>query len=166
MLVEKNKVVSFHYVLRNDQGDELERSDPQSPALYLHGHDSMIKGLEKAMMDKAAGDCFEVTVTPEDGYGHRADNTKERVSAKSVKLPGQQPIRGRLEPGTLVEISGAQGVYPAVVIKMGLKTVDVDTNHPLAGMTLTFDVHVIDVRDATEEELSHGHAHGPGGHQH
>ncbi len=166
MEISKNKVVTFHYVLKNDQGIELERSVPEHPTVYLHGHPGFLKGLTKAMEGKQAGDSYEVTLTPEEAYGKRFDNAKERVALKNVKLPGQEAIKRRVEPGTLVEFTKDGEIMPGIVIKMGLKTVDIDTNHPLAGQDLTFGIEIVDVRDASDEEVEHGHVHGPGGHQH
>lgn len=166
MEISKNKVVTFHYVLKNDEGIELERSETEHPTVYLHGQAGFLPGLTTAMAGRKAGDSYEVTLSPKEGYGERFENAKERIPLKNVKLPGQQPIKHRLEPGTLVEYNTKNGLMPGIVIKMGLKSVDIDTNHPLAGQTLTFQIEIIDVREATEQEIDHGHAHGPGGHQH
>ncbi|MCW8884495.1 MAG: peptidylprolyl isomerase [Motiliproteus sp.] len=166
MIVEKNKVVSFNYRLKDEQGEELERSDENQPALYMHGHGGMLPGLEKAMAGKTAGESYEVTLSPEEAYGPIKSDATGRVPLKHVKLPGQKPVKGRLKPGAMVEINTKDGLRQARVIKMGLKSVDIDTNHPLAGKTISFEIEIVEVRDASEEELAHGHAHGPGGHQH
>lgn len=166
MKIEKNKVVTFHYVLKDASGVELESSKGEAPTVYLHGHPGFLPGLTAAMEGRSAGESYEVTLSPKEGYGERFENAKERIPLKNVKLPGQQPIKRRLEPGTIVEFNSKDGLLPGIVIKMGLKSVDIDTNHPLAGQTLTFDIDIVDVRDASEEEIAHGHVHGPGGHQH
>lgn len=166
MEINKNKVVTFHYVLKNDEGLELERSEPQYPTVYLHGHPGFLKGLTTAMEGKKAGDSFEVSLTPTEAYGERSDNAKERVALKNVKLPGQEAIKRRLDPGTLVEFKKDDVIHPGIVIKMGLKSVDIDTNHPLSGQNLTFGIEIVDIREAMDVEIEHGHVHGPGGHQH
>ena len=160
MKIEARKIVSFHYTLSNEAGEQMESSRERDPMSYLHGSRNIIPGLEKAMAGKAAGDAFEVTVEPADAYGERDDQRVQRVSAKLFRQSD------RLEPGQLVTLQTKQGPIQATVVKVGRFNVDVDTNHPLAGQSLTFDVEVTDVRDATKEEMSHGHAHGKGGVEH
>jgi FKBP-type peptidyl-prolyl cis-trans isomerase SlyD len=161
MNIENKKVVSFHYTLKNAQGEEIESSrERESPMIYLHGAGNIIPGLEKAMEGKAAGDQFEVTVAPAEAYGERNEGAIQRVPAKHF---GEGR---RLEPGQLAILNTQQGPRQVTVLKVGRFNIDVDANHPLAGQSLTFDVEVTDVRDATEEEVSHGHVHGPGGVQH
>lgn len=160
MKIEKNKVVSFHYKLREEGGEVFENSHDSDPVLYLHGHRGMLPGLEDAMVDKESGDSFSVTVSPDKGYGQRKEGAIQRVPKKHLLT------KGKLTPGMIVQINTEHGGQEAILIKVGLKNVDVDANHPLAGKTLVFDVEVIEVRDATEEEIAHGHAHGVGGHQH
>jgi len=161
MNIDDKKVVSFHYTLKNSQGEEIESSrDRESPMTYLHGGGGIIPGLEKAMIGKAAGDRFEVTVEPAEAYGERNEDGVQRVPAKHF---GEGR---RLEPGQPVILNTRQGPRQVTVVKVGRFNVDVDTNHPLAGQSLTFDVDVTDVREATDEEVSHGHVHGPGGVEH
>jgi FKBP-type peptidyl-prolyl cis-trans isomerase SlyD len=161
MNIDDKKVVSFHYTLKNDQGEELESSlERGSPMTYLHGTGNIIPGLEKAMAGKAAGDKFEVTVEPVEAYGERNEAAIQRVPAKHF---GEGR---RLEPGQLVILNTKQGPRQVTVLKVGRFNIDVDANHPMAGQTLTFDVDVTDVREATDEEVSHGHVHGPGGVDH
>ena len=159
-MIEKDKVVQFHYVLEDDQGNLIEDSHKGEPMAYLHGADNIIPGLEKALAGHDAGDSVDVTVSPEQGYGERRDGMVQRVSAKYLKHAG------KLRPGMVVSVNTDEGPRTVTVIKVGLKTVDVDGNHPLAGKTLHFKVEITEVRDATEDEKSHGHAHGPGGHHH
>ena len=109
------------------------------------------------MAGKSAGEQFEVSLEPAEAYGERRENSVKRISAKLFKQTG------RLVPGQLVVLSTSQGQKQVTVVKVGRFNVDVDTNHPLAGQSLTFEVEVSDVRDATNEEVSHGHPHGPGG---
>jgi FKBP-type peptidyl-prolyl cis-trans isomerase SlyD len=158
--VSSNKVVSFHYTLRDESGKELETSRGGEPSAYLHGANNIIKGLESAMEGHAAGDSFEASVPPQDGYGLRNVDRVQRVPAKHLIF------KGKLRPGMVVQLNTEQGARAVTVTKAGRHSAEVDTNHPLAGQTLLFDVEIIDIRDATAEEISHGHAHGPGGHHH
>lgn len=160
MNVADKKVVSFHYTLFNAQGVELESTRDRQPMSYLHGARNIIPGLENALTGKAAGDRFQVTIEPADAYGERKPGNIQRIPAKHFRDPR------RLEPGQAVSIQTQRGPVQASVVKVGRFNVDVDANHPLAGQTLTFDVEVTAVRDATGEEISHGHVHGAGGVQH
>ncbi len=160
MSIEKNQVVLFHYSVRDEQDNVVENSHGGEPNAYLHGHGGIIKGLEEALEGRDAGDTFSVTVTPDKAYGPRKADAIQRVPIKH--LMGAK----RWKPGMVAQVQTEQGPRHVVVAKVGHKFADVDTNHPMAGRTLTFDIEVIDVRAATPEELSHGHAHGPGGHHH
>ncbi|MCJ7815652.1 MAG: peptidylprolyl isomerase [Xanthomonadales bacterium] len=160
MNIENKKVVSFHYTLSNTQGEQIESSRDHDPMVYLHGAGNIIPGLEKAMAGKTAGDSFEVRVEPAEAYGERNENGVQRIPAKHFKHAE------RLEVGQPVMLHTKQGQVQVTVVKVGRFNIDVDRNHPLAGQTLTFDVEVTDVREATDDELSHGHAHGPGGAHH
>jgi FKBP-type peptidyl-prolyl cis-trans isomerase SlyD len=159
-MIEDGKVVRFHYILRDEQGEEIERSAEDTPMTYLHGANNIIPGLEAALSGKTEGDELDVTVTPEQGYGERDDSMHQRISAKYLRHAG------KLRPGMQVPVQTDDGQRWVTVIKVGLKTVDVDANHPLAGKTLNFHISISEVRDASDEEKAHGHAHGPGGHQH
>jgi FKBP-type peptidyl-prolyl cis-trans isomerase SlyD len=160
MNIEDEKVVSFHYTLSDEHGKQLESSREGEPLVYLHGAGNIIPGLEKAMAGKIAGDKFEANIEPAEAYGERNANGIQRIPAKHFKQPG------RLQPGQAVVLQTRQGPRQVTVVKVGRFNVDVDTNHPMAGMALTFDVEVTDVRDATAEEISHGHVHGAGGVEH
>ena len=160
MNIEDKKVVSFHYTLRDEHGEQLESSREGDPMTYLHGAGNIIPGLEKALVGKVAGDQFEASVEPAEAYGERDENGVQRISAKHFKQAG------RLEPGQVVAFQTKQGPRRVTVVKVGRFNVDIDTNHPMAGLSLTFDVEVTDVRDATAEEVTHGHVHGPGGIDH
>ena len=160
MNIEDKKVVSFHYTLRDEHGEQLESSREGDPMTYLHGAGNIIPGLEKAMVGKVAGDQFETSVEPAEAYGERDENGVQRIPAKHFKQAG------RLEPGQVVVLQTRQGPRQVRVVKVGRFNVDIDTNHPMAGLSLTFDVEVTDVRDATAEEVTHGHVHGPGGVDH
>lgn len=160
MNIEDKKVVSFHYTLTNQDGQQLESSREGEPLSYLHGARNIIPGLEKALDGRAAGDQFVVTVEPAEAYGERNEAHVQRLSAKLFKNPG------RLSPGQPVTLQSKNGPVQVTVVKVGRFNIDVDANHPMAGQTLTFDVEVTDVRDATEEETQHRHAHAPGGVEH
>lgn len=160
MKIAANTVVTFHYTLRNESNEELETSRGGEPSAYLHGAKNIIRGLESAMVDKEAGDIFTATVAPEDGYGLRNPEKQQRVPAKHLMF------KGKLKAGDVVQLNTQEGRRAVTVIKAGRHSADIDTNHPLAGQTLSFDVEIVDVRAATAEETAHGHAHGPGGHHH
>ena len=163
MKIENKKVVQFHYRLRDEEAAlELENSFDANPIAYLHGFGNIIKGLEKAMLGHEKGDVFSVCLEAKDGYGERNDEAQQRVPIKHLHLKK----KAKLKQGDIVSIQSSEGVRQATVIKAGKFNVDVDTNHPLAGKALGFDIEIIDVRDATEEEIAHKHAHGAGGHQH
>jgi FKBP-type peptidyl-prolyl cis-trans isomerase SlyD len=158
--VGPDSVVYFHYTLRDEAGEQLETSRDGEPSAYLHGAGNIIPGLEAAMAGKTAGDTFTATVKPEEAYGlHQADQI-QRVPAKHLLY------QGKLRPGVAAQLNTRDGRLPVTVVKVGRHTADVDTNHPLAGQTLTFDIEIMEVRAATAEETAHGHVHGPGGHHH
>lgn len=163
MKIAKNSVVQFHYRLRDESDNrELENSHDGEPVLYLHGASNIIRGLEEAMAGHEKGDVFTVSVEPSKAYGLRDENKQQRVPVKHLLANKKK----RFSPGMVVHIQTEQGAVAATVIKAGKFTVDVDTNHPLAGKQLGFDIEIIDVREATADEIAHGHAHGVGGHQH
>jgi FKBP-type peptidyl-prolyl cis-trans isomerase SlyD len=160
MPIAEDKVVSFHYTLKDENGTQLESSQGSEPMTYLHGHDTVLKGLEEALTGKNQGDSFSVTLTPDLAFGElRADS--------ELRVPISQ-LRGskKWEPGMQAVIQTQHGHQQVTVLKVGHTMATVDTNHPMAGKTLVFDVEVVEIRDASEEELTHGHVHGPGGHHH
>ncbi|SMF21251.1 FKBP-type peptidyl-prolyl cis-trans isomerase SlyD [Alteromonadaceae bacterium Bs31] len=161
MKIAKDCVVSFHYQLSEVGGEALESSEDGVPMAYLHGHGNLLKGLEEALIGLASGDKKSVTLPPEKAYGERRDNAMQKVPIKH--LIGKYK---RLMPNMLVKVNTEKGPVNARVIKPGKFMVELDTNHPFAGKTLEFAVEIKSVREATEEELAHGHAHGEGGHQH
>jgi FKBP-type peptidyl-prolyl cis-trans isomerase SlyD len=155
-----DKVVSFHYKLSAADGSINESSEGGSPVVYLHGRTGIIPGLETQLAGKKSGDKFTATVEPEQGYGVRNENAVQRVPRKHLAT------RGPIQEGQMVVVNTREGGRQARVLKVGHFNVDLDLNHPLAGKTLTFDIEIVDVRAATEQELAHGHAHGPEGHAH
>ncbi|MDH3643364.1 MAG: peptidylprolyl isomerase [Gammaproteobacteria bacterium] len=160
MKIERDRVVRFHYVIRNESGDELESTRDDEPLAILHGRGNVMGGIEEALAGHETGDRFEVTLAPEQAFGPRRDDWTQRVSKKYF------PNAARLKPGMQTTLQTDDGVRPVTVIKVGGKVIDVDLNHPRAGQTLIFDLDVIEVREATSEERAHRHVHGPGGHHH
>ena len=161
MQISKNKVATIDYTLTNPDGQVLDTSKGAQPLTYLHGVGGIIPGLENALEGKAKGEQVVVTIPPEQAYGTRNDQLIQEVPRKAFQ--GVQNI----QPGMQFRAQGPQGQMQVVtVVGVQDETVRVDANHPLAGVTLNFDVNVVDVRDATQDELAHGHVHGPGGHSH
>jgi FKBP-type peptidyl-prolyl cis-trans isomerase SlyD len=160
MTIAENKVVTLHYTLTDKEGTVIDKSDDGS-FLYLHGASNIIPGLENALTGKKSGEELKVTVEPEDGYGVRDDARLESVPREMF------PEDTEIEAGMQFHAEGPEGQMITVTVA-GVEedTVTIDGNHPLAGVQLNFDVKVVDVRDASAEELEHGHVHGPGGHHH
>ena len=164
MQVTADKVVSFHYDLKDSDGAQLETSYGSDPTLYLHGHANILASLESALESKVVGDKVSVTLTPDQGYGERKEGAVQRIPIKH--LHNHAALKNKLKPGSKVLVNTQHGPWEAIVLKVGKFNVDIDSNHPLAGKTLTFDIEIVEIRDATSEELAHGHAHGVGGHHH
>jgi FKBP-type peptidyl-prolyl cis-trans isomerase SlyD len=160
MIAEKDKVVTFHYMLKNADGEQMESSHDGDPITYLHGANNIVTGLEKAMEGHAIKDSFTAKLEPEEAYGVRNENNIQRVPLKRLKGIG------KISVGQVLNLQTNKGQVQVTVLKVGRFNVDVDGNHPLAGQQLTFDVEVADIREASKEELEHRHVHGPGGHQH
>ncbi len=163
MQIQENTVVRFHYRLSEvtDEGNQfLEESHGDEAMAYLHGQGAIIAGMEKALQGKQQGDEFEITLEPVDAYGERIEDAKQRIPIKHLFQ------KKKLKPGMVVSVNTQDGPREVVVEKVGKFNVDVDTNHPLAGKTLHFEIKIEEVREATEEEIAHGHAHGSGGHHH
>ncbi|MFA5834173.1 MAG: peptidylprolyl isomerase [Bacteroidota bacterium] len=160
MKIAKDKVVSIEYTLRDDNGNVLDSSDGREPLAYLHGNGNLIPGLESQLEGKIANDILKVSVAPADGYG-------EFDQSQIVTVPRNQ-FTGihDLAIGMQFTSSGPDGERVVTVTKIEKENVTVNGNHPLAGQTLNFDVKIVGVREATAEELSHGHVHGAGGHHH
>lgn len=161
MNIADNHVVSIHYTLTDDDGETLDSSAGGEPLLYLHGAQNIIPGLESALAGKVVGEQMEVTIQPEEGYGV--------VDDELVQLVPRDAFEGidEIEAGMQFEARGPEGEAQLVVVQdVNDEGVVIDGNHPLAGEVLHFDVTVEDIRDATEDEITHGHAHAPGGHEH
>ena len=154
MNITKHKVAAIHYTLRDSNGTVLDSSQGRDPLYYLHGANNLIPGMEEGLEGRTKGDHLQLDVTPEKGYGKRNPALVEEVPRKA--FGGQS-----LEVGMQFEANDGQVI---TITRVGPDTVTVDANHPLADQNLYFDVEVLDVRDATADELAHGHVHGPGGH--
>ncbi|HEY9131752.1 MAG TPA: peptidylprolyl isomerase [Dyella sp.] len=161
MKAGKDKVVSLHYTLTVG-GEKVESSlDRNEPLWILLGHGQLIPGLEKALDEKEAGESLQVEVPPAEGYGERQDGQIQRVPKKYFQNGA------KLKAGDTTVLALKQGGHRVVTVhKVGMTAVDVDLNHPMAGKTLNFDVTINEVRDGTEEEIQHGHAHPPGAEAH
>ena len=161
MKIASNKVATLHYTLKDDKGALIESSVGNEPPTYIHGIGNLIPGLESKLEGKKAGDKLSVVVPAEDAYGERDDEMIEEVE-RSEFDEGEE-----LEVGKEFQYDDEDGnVFHVRVVKMDDKMVTIDGNHPLAGQTLAFEVEVLDVREASDEELEHGHVHGEGGHSH
>ncbi len=160
MQAEKDKVVYFHYSVSEAEGAEIENSRKGEPMPFLFGHGGIVPGLEEAIAGHVAGDRFDVVLQPEQAYGLRQEDAVQRVPKKYFANAA------KLKPGMATVLKTNTGPRSVIVAKVGSSVVDVDLNHPLAGKTLRFDVEITDVRDATAEEIAHGHVHGEGGHAH
>ncbi|GKT12289.1 MAG: FKBP-type peptidyl-prolyl cis-trans isomerase SlyD [Thiomicrorhabdus sp.] len=159
MNIEKDKVALIEYTLTNSEGEILDASNG-NPLAYLHGHGNLIPGLESELLGKEVAAKFTTTVAAADGYGERVDALVQTVSKEMF-----QGVED-LEVGMRFEAQSEQGMHSVEITGLNGDQVTVDGNHPLAGVELTFEVEVTGVREATEEEIEHGHAHGDGGHQH
>ncbi|MCK9469724.1 MAG: peptidylprolyl isomerase [Porticoccaceae bacterium] len=160
MKIDNNKVVYFHYRLSEVGQEPLETSDSDQPAAYLHGHNNILPALEEAMAGREAGDDFAVTLSPAQAYGERQEGQQQRVPIKHLLT------KGKLRPGMAVKVNTANGPRDARILKVGKFNVDLDLNHPFAGLELAFAIRITEVREASLEEIDHGHVHGAGGHHH
>lgn len=160
MQIAKNKVVSINYTLTDDAHNAIDSSDGAEPLTYLHGSNNIIPGLENALTGKSVGDKLKVTVAPEEAYGERVEDMVQVVPRDRFEPDAE------LEVGMQFQTPTDDDVSVVTITKVDADSVTVDANHPLAGLTLLFSVEVVEVRDASAEELSHGHVHGAGGRHH
>lgn len=160
MEICQNKVVMINYTLKDDDGEIIDTSEGGDPLAYIHGMKNIISGLEKALEGKRTGDKLNVSVSPEEGYGEIIEALRADVDR------GMFEGANEIEVGMQFHAQTDKGPQVVTVIAVNDSTITIDGNHPLAGQTLNFDVEIMDVRDATAEEIDHGHVHGPGGHHH
>ena len=157
MDIADKSVVTIHYKLSDADGNIIDSSEGKDPLVYMHGTKSLIPGLEKELEGKTAGDRMKVTVQPEDGYG--------TVNPDLIQEVPHSAFQGvdNIQVGMQFEAKSPQGQKHLITVQeIGENSITVNGNHPLAGQVLYFDISVEDVREATEEEIAHGHAHGPG----
>ena len=161
LTVAANSVVHIHYTLTLDSGEVVDSSSGREPLAYLHGHNNIVPGLEEQLTGKSVGDKLKAVVSPDKGYGEH--NPEGVQTAPRSAFPAEVDI----QPGMQFQAQSPDG-SPAMLTVTAINGDDVtiDLNHPLAGKTLNFDIEITEIRAATEEELQHGHIHGPGGQDH
>jgi FKBP-type peptidyl-prolyl cis-trans isomerase SlyD len=159
MNIGAKKVVSIDYTLRGDDGHVIDSSRGRKPLTYLHGAGNLVSGLEKALEGKRMGEAVDVVVSPDEGYGARDEKLVTKMPVR--KLPEK-----KAEVGMRYRVRTDDGAQYLLVTAVSGDYATVDGNHPLAGVTLRFSVKIMEVRDATPDELTHGHVHGAGGHHH
>lgn len=161
MTIAENKVVTLEFTVKNaETGEVIETSVDSEPLVYLHGFNNLVPGLENELSGKVVGDSYDVTVSPEEGYGVRDESLVQEVPMEAF-----QGIEN-VQVGMAFTADGAEGPVVVEVTAVEGDVVTVDANHPLADIKLAFSGEVKEIRDASKEELEHGHVHGPGGHQH
>jgi FKBP-type peptidyl-prolyl cis-trans isomerase SlyD len=157
LLIGEKSVVSVHYKLSDDSGKVLDSSEGRDPLAYLHGAGNIVPGLEKALTGKIAGDSLQVKVEPAEGYGE--------INPEGLKVIEKSAFEGveSVEAGMAFEAKATDGTAQQIIVKkVEGEEVTIDMNHPLAGVTLNFDITIVSVREATKEELDHGHTHEHG----
>jgi len=154
MQISDGVVASFHYILTNDKGEILDSSEGEDPLSYIHGAGMIIPGLEMELVGKSTGDKFRVSIPPEGAYGNRDERLIQTISREEFP-PGQE-----LEQGMQFQAKSEDGLQLITILEVNGEDITIDTNHPLAGEQLTFDIEILKVREATKEEMSHGHVHG------
>ena len=161
MKVGKDKVVLMHYTLKNDIGDVIDSSDGGDPLPFLQGHGNIISGLESALEGCKIGDKLDVSIDPEEGYGLRMQDAIQEIPSSSLQGVDEVKV------GMQLQSQDKDGnAFLVSVTKIEDDKITVDGNHPLAGQTLHFSVSIESIRKAEAEELSHGHVHADGQHNH
>jgi FKBP-type peptidyl-prolyl cis-trans isomerase SlyD len=156
MQISKHKVASIHYTLTDNDGKILDSSSGREPLTYIQGIGNLIPGMEEGLEGKSKGEKLSLKISPEKGYGVKDEALTQRVPRTAF---GGQEVKVGMQFQT-----NQGGVV--TVTHVGLSEITVDANHPLAGVELNFAVEIMDIRLATEDEIAHGHVHGPGGHHH
>jgi FKBP-type peptidyl-prolyl cis-trans isomerase SlyD len=161
MQIANDRAVLIHSKVSNSGGEVVDSSEGEEPLAYIHGQGDIVPGLEEALLGKAAGDRVQITVSPAQGYGEWEEDKVQTVPRAAFEEEGE------IQPGMRFQAQGDDGDDVIVTVtRVTNDEVTIDANHPLAGQTLSFDVQVVSVRDCTEEELAHGHIHGPGDNHH
>lgn len=155
MKITDNSVVSVHYTLSNDAGTILDQSTDDNPLIYLHGKGNIVPGLEKALTGQTTGTQLDITVAPDEGYGNREEYMVETVNRSMFEGLDEISV------GKQFHAEGNTGPVVVTVTKIDGDDITIDGNHPLAGENLNFTIEIIAIREATEDELAHGHIHGP-----
>jgi FKBP-type peptidyl-prolyl cis-trans isomerase SlyD len=169
MIIADNKVVTVHYSLREDgsNGELIEETFGGDPLMYLHGHGTMIPGFEKNLSGKKVGDSYEFTLSPEEAYGEVREENIVEVPIENFANEQGEVDRDLLEVGAPINMSDDEdNQFQGFISEVKLTSIVVDFNHPMAGLTLHFSGDIVEIRDASSEELDHGHAHGPNDHDH
>lgn len=154
MQIANDSVVEFHYKLTNDENVVIDESSERGPLAYLHGKGNIIPGLEKQLLGKAVGDKFTAVIEPEEAYGEKREDLVQKVPTNIFQGVD------KVEVGMQFQVESPQGPAVVVVTKVEDDGITVDQNHPLAGVRLTFEVEIVSIREATPEEVDHGHVHG------
>jgi len=160
MLIEKDRVALIHYTLTDDSGQVIDSSAGGEPLAYIHGNGNLVPGLESALEGKTSGEKLTVTVAPADGYGTRDEQLVQRVPKRSLGGAGE------IKKGMQFQAQVGGGIRVFTVTAVVGDMITLDGNHALADQNLNFQVEIVEVREASQEELDHGHVHGAGGHHH
>jgi len=160
MLIEKDRVALIHYTLTDDSGQVIDSSAGGEPLAYIHGNGKLVPGLESALEGKTSGEKLTVTVAPADGYGTRDEQLVQRVPKRSLGGAGE------IKKGMQFQAQVGGGIRVFTVTAVVGDMITLDGNHALADQNLNFQVEIVEVREASQEELDHGHVHGAGGHHH
>lgn len=156
MIISKDAVVSIHYTLRDNDGNIIDSSSGKDPLHYLHGRGNLIVGMEEGLDGKSHGEKLNLKIAPEKGYGEKNEKMIQKVPRSAF---GDQKVEAGMQFNT-------QNGQVVTITEVGMNEITVDGNHPLAGVALNFEVEIMNVRAATQDELDHGHVHGPAGHSH
>lgn len=160
MKIEDKKVAYIHYTLKDAEGEIIDTSDGDSPLAYIQGMQNIVPGLEKELEGKVVGDKLSAVIPPEEAYGVRNEELVKTASLADFEDPEH------IQEGAQFHVETPEGVNIATIVAIDGDNVVLDLNHPLVDETLYFDVEVTEIREPTEEELEHGHVHGPEGHDH
>jgi FKBP-type peptidyl-prolyl cis-trans isomerase SlyD len=160
MQIADEMAVVIHYKVANEAGEVLDSSEGDEPLAYIHGQGDIVPGLEQALLGKSAGDRVQVVVQPKLGYGEREEGKVQTVPRDAFEADAD------IQPGMRFQAESDDGDAIVTVTDVNAEEVTIDANHPLAGQVLHFDVEVVSVLKCTDEELTHGHVHGPDGHHH